>query len=345
MPSSANGASGGIEHVSVIVPLLNEAEHVEHLAGDIASQDFAGRIEVLVADGGSEDGSVERLTDAAARLGLDLTVLPNPDRLVAQALNACIERARGDLIVRLDGHSHYPPDYIRLCASVAQETGAWNVGGIVVPEGRTPTERAVACSMDSPFGGIGWTRHAGSNGPVEVDTVTYGAFRPEAFERAGLFDETLLRNQDDEFNLRLRRAGGRIVLEPRISVRYVPRGSFRSLARQYWQYGFWKVAVMRKHRQVVSGRSLAPPALVLSLLVLLPGAARSPLLRRLLAVEVLVYGVAAASFGASSIVRRRERWGLLPRVMAAFPVLHLGYGAGMAAGAARMLWPAKGRRR
>src|SRR5690242_188658 len=199
MPSSANGASGGIEHVSVIVPLLNEAEHVEHLVDDIASQDFAGRIEVLVADGGSRDGSVERLTDAAARLGLDLTVLPNPDRLVAQALNACIARARGELIVRLDGHSHYPPDYIRLCAAVAHETGAWNVGGIVVPEGRTPTERAVACAMDSPFGGIGWTRHAGSNGLVEVDTVTYGAFRPEAFELAGLFDESLLRNQDDEF--------------------------------------------------------------------------------------------------------------------------------------------------
>jgi hypothetical protein len=191
--------------------------------------------------------------------------------------------------------------------------------------------------MDSPFGGIGWTRHGGSNKRVEVDTVTFGAFRPEAFRRAGVFDESLVRNQDDELNLRLRRAGGRIVLDPSIRVWYVPRGSLVGLARQYWQYGFWKVAVMRKHRQVVSGRSLAPPALVVSLAALVPGALVAPRLRPWLGLEVLAYAAAALLFGAASIRRRREAWRLLPRVLVAFPALHLGYGLGMVAGTARLL--------
>jgi succinoglycan biosynthesis protein ExoA len=327
--------AAAIERVSIIVPLLDEADHVELLARDIATQDFRGALEVLVADGGSRDGSVERLRNAAERLGLDLTLLRNPDGRVSSGLNACIGRARGDLIVRLDCHSRYPSDYISLCVAAISETGAWNVGGIVIPGGRTATERAVACAMDSPFGGIGWTRYGGGSERVEVDTVTFGAFRPEAFRRAGLFDESLVRSQDDEFNLRLRRAGGRIVLDPSIRVRYIPRGSFKALARQYWQYGFWKIAVMQKHRRVVSGRSLAPPALVLSLVLLLPGAVFSRQLRRVLALEALGYGAAALAFGAAGVARRRERWRLLPRVIAAFPVLHLGYGVGMAAGAAR----------
>ncbi len=324
-----------IERVSVIVPLLNEADHVERLARDIATQDFRGELEVLIADGGSEDGSVERLRSAAEGLGLDLMLLRNPDGTVSAGLNACIERARGDLIVRLDCHSQYPTDYIRLCVAAISETGALNVGGVVTPGGRTATERAVACAMDSPFGGIGWTRHGGGSERVEVDTVTFGAFRPEAFRRAGLFDESLVRSQDDEFNLRLRRAGGRIVLDPSIRVRYIPRGSFEALARQYWQYGFWKIAVMRKHRRVVSGRSLAPPALAFSLALLLPAALLSRRPRRVLALETLAYGAAAAFFGAAGVARRRESWRLLPRVITAFPVLHLGYGIGMWAGATR----------
>src|SRR5206468_10513563 len=121
-------------------------------------------------------------------------------------------------------------------------------------------------AMDSPFGGIGWTRNVSAGGPVEVDTVTFGAFRPEAFRRAGLFDESLHRNQDDEFNLRLRRSGGRIVLDPSITLVYTPRGSISKAFRQYFEYGRWKIPVMRKHRRILGARSLAPVVLVVSLL-------------------------------------------------------------------------------
>jgi succinoglycan biosynthesis protein ExoA len=322
-------SEAGIARISVVVPMLNEAEHVRGLVESLAAQDWRGELEVLVADGGSSDGSVERLTRAARDRGLPLRVLDNPAKWVSHGLNACIREASGDLIVRLDCHSRYPSDYLRRCAAAAAETGAWNVGGVVVAEGRTPMERAAACAMSSPFGGIGWTRGASAGTRTDVDTITYGAFRPEAFRRAGLFDETLARNQDDEFNLRLRRAGGRIVLDPEIRTYYTPRGSLRSIFRQYYEYGLWKVPVMLRHRTVLSARSLAPLAFVGSVAVLAAGSAFAVPARRVLAVELGAYAVGAVAFGAGAIRSRGESWSLLPRVTSVFSAFHLGYAVGM----------------
>jgi glycosyltransferase involved in cell wall biosynthesis len=318
-----------IERLSVIAPMLNEADHIEGFVEDLAAQDFAGPVEVIVADGGSTDGSVELLESAARRAGLQLTVLPNPAGWVSQGLNACIGAATGDLFVRLDCHSRYPSDYLRLCAEAAEETDALVVGGIVVPEGRTPTERAVACAMDGPFGGIGWMRETTEPVRRESDVVTYGAFRPEVFERAGLFDESLLRDEDDEFTLRIRRAGGKVLLDPRIKISYTPRGSYRGVFRQYFQYGYWKVRVMRKHRQVLSGRSLAPPLFVLSLLVLVPVAIFLPVARVILGIELAAYLLGALVFGVWSVRARKEPLDLVPRVVAVYPMFHVAYGVGM----------------
>jgi succinoglycan biosynthesis protein ExoA len=320
-----------IERVSVVAPMYNEAEHIEDVVRDIAAQDFAGELEFLVADGGSTDGSVERLRSAAARHGVAVRVLDNPARWVSHGLNAAVREATGDLVVRIDCHSRYPTDYVRRCAEVAAETGADNVGGVLVANGRTPTQRAAACAMGSPFGGIGWTRHADDR-RAEVDTVPFGAFRPEAFRRVGFFDETLVRNQDDEFNLRLRLAGGRIVRDPSITLRYTPRGSFTGLFRQYYEYGRWKVPVMLKHRRIVSMRSLAPVALVLSFAALtLLSIVTHHALAFLLA-ELAAYTAGAIVFAVLAIRARGESWRLLPRVAAVFPTIHLAYGFGMAAG-------------
>jgi GT2 family glycosyltransferase/SAM-dependent methyltransferase len=331
----AASEAGPILLVSVVAPMWNEAEHIEDLVADLAAQDFTREVELLVADGGSTDGSVERLRDAAERHGVTVTLFHNPDRWVSRALNLCIGAARGDLIVRVDCHSRYPRDYLRRCVEAAEATGAANVGGVLVPRGRTPTERAAACAMDSPFGGIHWTRH-GPSGRVEVDTVAYGAFRPDAFRRAGLFDERFVRNQDDEFNLRLRLAGGRIVLDPAIQTFYTPRGSFRRVFRQYYEYGLWKPAVMRKHARVVSARSLVPGAFVGSVALL---AALAPWLAPaawLLGLELGAYTAGALAFGALAIRRKRESWRLFPRVVAVFPTFHVGYGLGLLAGVGRL---------
>jgi succinoglycan biosynthesis protein ExoA len=331
---AANGSRGSstpIRTISVVAPVRNEGSNVDHFVSDLAAQDFVGELEILVADGNSQDDSAERLRAAAWAAGLNLRVIDNPAGWVSQGLNACIREARGDLIVRLDCHSRYPKDYLRRCAELSEQTGAWNVGGRLVPTGTTPMERAVACAMDSPFGGIGWTRSA-DGGPVTTDTVTFGAFRPEAFEHAGLFDETLIRNQDDEFNLRLRRAGGQIMLDPEITVLYRPRGSIGRVWRQYYEYGLWKVPVMLKHRRVLTMRSVAPLAFVLATVLLFGATARFPLARRLLALQWSVYGAAGVAFAARSLSERGESWGLLPRVLAAFPAFHLGHGSGQAVG-------------
>jgi glycosyltransferase involved in cell wall biosynthesis len=321
-----------VARISVITPMLNEAEHIESFFADLVAQDFAGEIELLVADGGSTDGSVEQLERVAEHTKIDLTILFNPAGWVSHGLNLCLQQASGDLFVRLDCHSSYPPDYLRLCARAAEETDGIAVGGLVIPQGRSPTERAVACAMDSPFGGIGWARGSSRAGRRETDTVTFGAFRPEAFSRAGFFDESLLRNQDDEMMLRLRRAGGRVILDPAIKVYYTPRGSYQGVCRQYFQYGLWKVPVMLKHRQVLGARSLAPIAFVTSLAALIPAAVLTPAAGLLLASEVAAYTAGGVFFGARSIRARREPLRLLPRVVAAYPAFHLSYGLGMLRG-------------
>ena len=313
--------------------MLNEADHVEHLVADLADQDFEGEMEVLVADGGSGDGSVGVLLAAAEHAGLDLTLLDNPSGWVSQALNACVREASGQLLIRLDCHSRYPRDYIRRCVVAAEETGAMAVGGFVAPEGRTGMERATACAMDSPFGGIGWMRGASGAVRRDSDILTYGAFRRETFEAVGLFDEALRRNQDDDFTFRIRRAGGRVVLDSTIRVHYTPRGSYRGIFRQYFQYGFWKVAVMRKHRRMLSARSMIPPAFVASLVVLASCSAFLPAARWALAAETATYVAGALTFAAWSVRRRREPMRLLPRVAAVFPAFHAGYGLGVFYGA------------
>ena len=326
-----------IRRISVIVPMLNEADYVEQFAGDVAAQDFEGDVEVVVADGGSTDGSVDRLREAARRRKLALTVLQNPSRWVSHGLNACIRHADGDLLVRLDCHSRYAADYLRRCAVVAEETGAEAVGGIVVPRGRTWFERAVSCAMESPFGGIGWMRDTATPTRRDSDVVTYGAFRPEAFERAGLFDESLVRNQDDEFTLRLRRSGCRVVLDSTIQVQYTPRGSYAAVFDQYFQYGLWKVPVMLKYRRISSARSVAPLLFVGSLGVLMPSALLHRRFRRLLALELAAYVAGAFVFGAASVRRRQEPLRLIAVVATVFPTFHSAYGIGMVAGWLRAL--------
>jgi succinoglycan biosynthesis protein ExoA len=323
-----------IEQISVVIPMLNEAHNVERLVFDLAAQDFRGAIEVLVADGGSTDGSVKLLRTHAERAGLAITIVENPDRLVAHGLNRCIGLATGELIVRLDCKSHYPADYLRRSAIASEETGAWTVGGLLLTSGRTRTERAVGCAMASPFGGLGWTRRAGAQ-RVEVDTVYLGAFRPEVFRRVGTFDPAMGDNHDEELNLRVREAGGRVVSDPAIRAYYTPPSSFERVFARYFSYGFYKVPVMLKHRRIVTLRSLAPVAFLTSAVLLAPGALRFERARRMLAAELGLYAVAGCTFGAASIWQQRERWALLPRVVAVFPTFHLAYALGMTEGLRR----------
>jgi cellulose synthase/poly-beta-1,6-N-acetylglucosamine synthase-like glycosyltransferase len=196
-----------------------------------------------------------------------LRVIDNPGKIVSTGLNAAIRAARGDIIIRMDAHTEYAPDYIRRCVETLQRTGADNVGGPARTRTSTFLERAVAAAYHSPFS-VGGARFHDIGYQGWVDTVTYGCWRREAFERFGYFDEELVRNQDDEHNLRVIRGGGRIWQDPEIKSWYRPRGTLSALFRQYLQYGYWKVRVIQKHKLPASWRHLVPGAFVLTLLSL-----------------------------------------------------------------------------
>jgi GT2 family glycosyltransferase len=263
-------------------------------------------------------------------------VVDNPKRSQSAGLNLLIAQAAGDLIVRLDCHTRYPGDLLTLLARAAEETDAWNVGGTFAPRGRTVMERAVASAYDSPFGGTGWTRHQSGTERVEADLVYYGAFRPHAFERAGVYDEELPVAEVEDLCQRIRDAGGTVVFDPAIKLYYTPRGSLEKVFVQYYRYGLWKVAAMAKHRRVLSGRSIVPLIFVGSLLGLAAAAPGRRAARLALAAELATYTVAAAAFAVESVRRREEPLSLAPRVAATFATFHVAHGLGQAHGWARL---------
>jgi GT2 family glycosyltransferase len=222
-------------------------------------------MEVLVVDGRSTDRTRAIVAElAATNPHAWVQLLDNPHRIASTALNIGIRAARGEIIARVDGHAILAPDYLRRCVETLVATGADNVGGLMRPQGHGYVARCIALATRSRFG-IGNSRFHYDERGGEVETVYLGCFRRSIFERIGLFDEGLVRNQDDELNDRIVAAGGRIWLSPHIRSTYVGRGSFRALWRQYYQYGYWKVRVLRRHPGARRLRHLAPAVLVASL--------------------------------------------------------------------------------
>jgi len=317
--------------VTVVMPILNEDAFLERSLGSVLAQDVpADRLEIIVADGMSDDGTREAL-DRLAERHPNLIVIDNPGRIVATGLNAAIRRARGEFVVRVDGHTEIDPDYVRRCVEALERTGADNAGGRMRAEGGGAFGEAVALATSSPFG-VGGARFHYSEREEWVDTVYLGAWRREVFDRIGLFDEELVRDQDDELNYRLRGAGGRVLLTPAVKSRYTVRARPSRLWRQYYEYGLWKVRVLQKHPRQMQPRQFVPPAFAAALVALAVGAPFSPWARRGLAALAGTYAAAnvAAAVGAS-----RRRPARTPLVSMAFGILHLSYGFGFLTGLVR----------
>jgi len=253
--------------VSIIIPCRNENAHIFDCLESIFEQhDVPGGFEIIVADGMSDDGTRETLEMIACR-DRRVRIIDNPDRITPCGMNAGIRAARGQYIAIMGAHHRYAPDYLRASLAVLKETGADNVGGSVIFIGESWLQEAIAIAHHSGFaaGGARW-HNIQYDGPA--DTVFGGVYRREVFERIGLMDEELVRNQDDEFNLRLTRAGGKIWQSPRIRSWSMPRESLSALFRQYLQYGYWKVRVIQKHKLPASVRHLVPGSFVLLLGIL-----------------------------------------------------------------------------
>jgi succinoglycan biosynthesis protein ExoA len=321
-------------HVSVIVPCRNEIRHIRAFLDSIFRQELGHiEMEVLVADGMSDDGTRLVLGEFEKRFTA-IKVFDNPEEIASTGLNRAIREARGEIIIRMDAHTIYAPDYVHSCVNVLNETNADNVGGPALTRADGYIAQAIAHAFHTRFatGGAKF-RDPRYEGPV--DTVPYGCWHKSTLERIGMFDEKQVRSQDDELNRRLVSSGGKVWQSPRIVSWYQPRTSLSGLFRQYFQYGFWKVAVIRKHHRLAARRNLVPGLCLFAGIVLLLCAAGASLensawWRTLFLVSWLgfvgLYFI--ASFASACTVAKRKGWIFLPSLPVVFAIYHLAYALG-----------------
>jgi succinoglycan biosynthesis protein ExoA len=305
--------------VSVMIPVLNEADHLVAAVQSVLQQDYAGDIEVILAIGPSRDGT-EKIAAELSKQDSRVVLVENPTGRTANALNLAIKRSRYEYIVRLDGHSEIDRHYIRNAIETLLTTGAVNVGGVMAAEGITRFQRAVARAMRSVLG-VGSSKFHTGGEAGESDTVYLGVFKKSALEAIGGFDERFTRAQDWELNYRLRSNGGKVWFDPRLHVTYRPRKNFRLLAKQYFEYGRWRRAVARQHIGTVNLRYLAAPiAVSINFLAIILAITSHPLF-----IAPLLGYLAIIAFGAWMTGKDLMERLLLPFVIV---TMHMSWGVG-----------------
>ncbi len=314
--------------VTIYMTVLDEERHLAEVVEHAQTQDYPGELQIVVAVGPCSDGTrgiAERLAEEDPRI----VVVDNPSGYIAAGLNRALAAAQHEIVVRVDGHAMLPPGYVSEAVATLRATGADNVGGIMAAEGETDFERAVACAMRSPIGVGRAAFHTGGE-PGEALTVYLGAFRREAQQRAGGYDESMLRAEDWELNHRIRSNGGLVWFNPRMQVSYRPRPNLRMLARQYFFYGQWRREITRRHRETVSLRYLAPPVLVSILsagtLAGTAGTLGGP--RWLRAGWLAPLGYAGALLVGSAVTGRDLPWRIAAKLPAVYATMHCAWGVG-----------------
>ena len=313
--------------VSIIIPCYNEQGTILKLLEAVYAQTFPrADLEVVIADGMSRDGTRTQIAAFSdSHPDLHIAVADNLIRSIPAALNCALKEAQGEIIVRLDAHSVPYPDYVERCVADLEAGLGENVGGIweIHPGAQTWVAQSIAAAAAHPLGvGDALYRHTGTAG--QVDTVPFGAFKRELLALIGFFDESLLTNEDYEFNARIRKSGRRVWLDPSIRSVYFARPTLSNLAKQYFRYGFWKWRMLRRYPETLRWRQGLPPVFVLSLI---GGAALAfflPVFRILLAAEISLYLIALAVAGVQSAVRQKK--------------VHLGFGLPLAIATMHIAW-------
>ena len=315
--------------VSIIIPCRNERHHIGACLRSILSQaEPPGGLEIVIADGMSDDGTrevIRRISAAEPRVHM----IDNLRRITPAGLNASIRAARGEIIVRMDAHSEYAPDYVMQCVAILEQTGADNVGGPPHVKADGYVQRAIGAAFHSPFSTGGGRFHQREY-EGDVDTIHFGCWQKSKLLELGVFDEELIRNQDDELNFRLKARGGRLWQSPAIRSWYRPRRSLAALFKQYLQYGFWKVRVIQKHGRPASPRQLMPVVFVLGLAFGWLAGFADPTLWIAYAAVVSTYAFVSVVFSARASAE--AGWDLFPILPAVFFVYQASYGIGFAAG-------------
>ncbi len=321
--------------VSVVIPVRNEARFIGGCLDDVSAQDYpAHLVEILVVDGGSRDGTRD-IVASLGRLDRRISLLDNPRGSAPAGLNVGIRATRGEVIARVDARAVLEPDYLSTGVRLLQETGADNVGGPRTAVAATFRGRLLGLVLESRFGMGGAARHYRERELRAVDTVYLGIYPRRTLEAIGLYEEELVRDQDDELNFRLRARGGRILISPALRTGYLTLPSLRRFVGQNFLYGLWKVRVFQKHPGMMSARHFVPPLFALGLVAGVPLALASRAAALALGVAMSAYGVGAV--GASVALSRRVGWRYAPALPPTFFLLHLAWGLGFLAGLLRFL--------
>ena len=316
--------------VSIIIPCYNEQATIRLLLEALREQTFPrAEMEVLISDGFSTDNTRNEIAGFQKDFpDLAVRVVDNTLRSIPSAVNRAIESARGEILVRLDAHSKPYPDYVAKCVQAHVEKRGDNVGGVweIQPGADTWVAKSIAVAAAHKLGvGDALYRHAKQ--AAEVDTVPFGSFKRELIERVGAFDESLLTNEDYEFNARVRKAGGRIWLDPSIRSIYFSRSTLMELARQYWRYGYWKWRMLRRYPDTLRWRQALPPLFVLSLMGLVVLSIFVPVARFALAGELVLYFLIMTLAGLSAAYRQKQAYSV-PGLPLAILVMHITWGGG-----------------
>ena len=313
--------------ISVILPVRNEERFITACVASIFAQDYPQeQMEVIFVDGCSEDRTVELLHEMQ-KAHPQIVVLHNPNRTVPYAMNIGIEKSRGEVIVRLDAHAEYPPDYIRLSVETLLTRECDNAGGVFETRGRGFMGEAIAEMLKTPLG-VGNATYRLTQEDGYVDTVPFGCFRRELFERIGGFDERMTRNQDNELNFRIRKNGGKIYLNHNIRVLYYCRDTMRGIMKMGYMNGKWNVITMTLVPGSMGVRHFVPLAFVLSL------ATRSLLFGGLLALEWGAYLLLDVFYAYT--IAKEKGWRFLPVEIVLYPAFHFAYGFGSLCGIAAL---------
>lgn len=319
-------AKASLPKVTIIIPSRNEADFIERCIRSILDSDYpSDKMEVFVVDGMSTDATrsiVEQICEQDIRISLH----DNERKIVPAALNIGIRKATGTVVIPVSAHAVVTKDFLResVCQLQAHPE-AWCVGGAVETTSTTYIGRSIAAAISSPVG-VGNAMWRLGNYEGFVDTIAFGAYWRWVFDKVGIFDEELVRNQDDEFNFRMLQAGGKIYMSPRIMSQYCARSSLGKLQRQYFQYGFWRIRTLQKHKKPATFRQIVPLLFVLSLVLLLLLGLFWQAAWGLMGVELLLYFLGLL-YGTLHVARK-SNWRCALPAPVIFIILHFAYGVG-----------------
>lgn len=316
--------------VSVIVPCYNEEKNIGFLLEALDKQTYSKELfEIIIIDGQSIDDTLEVINTEKERYPeLSVKVIPNPQKNIPSALNIGIRNSSGEIIIRMDAHSIPDSDYIKICVENLNNDLGANVGGrwIIIPGSKSKMGKCISLAAAHPFG-VGDAKYRYSTEAGYVDTVPYGAFYRTLIDEIGFFNEKLLANEDYEFNVRIRNSGKKIYFDPRIQTQYVARNSIKSLAKQYWNYGYWKFRMLRIYPDTLRWRQAIPPIFVTGIILMIFAAIFFPIVWIPLGSIILLYFIILI-LGTFSVTNLNTDGYCLFGIPLAIVVMHFSWGFG-----------------